>query len=151
VTDARLGGLGREALVADAGQLRVGGVVREALVAGTGLAAIIGADSAAASSASVLFGGVLLAAAIKAMVNGAARVTLRMSLAGQIGARSSAGVHFPIAVALTVRVTAQAQVQFARVAVVVMSARMTATSGSAVLAIVATVRADEGAVTVNTS
>lgn len=36
MTDVRIGGLGREALVSDVGQVRIGGVVREALISGVG-------------------------------------------------------------------------------------------------------------------
>jgi hypothetical protein len=47
MTDARLGGLRREALVADAGQVNLSGIVREALVAGIGLTTTIETQSAA--------------------------------------------------------------------------------------------------------
>jgi hypothetical protein len=152
MTDARLGGLGREALVDDAGQLRAAGLVREALVAGIGLGTIIGTRSAAACVATVLSSTFALAATIKTTnSSAAARVALHLNMGAQIDALSAARGHFPTSLVFAARITAQSEAQLARVAVVVMAVRITAISASRVLAIVASVRAREGAVTVNTS
>jgi hypothetical protein len=151
LTDARLGGLGREALVADAGQLRVGGLAREALVAGTGLSATIAARSLASTAAAVLFAGTLTASIKTTNSSAVGRIVFYINLRGQIAALSAARAHFPTSLVFAARITAQSQARLGRVAIVVMGVRITAISGSAVLAIVATVRAHEGAVTVNTS
>jgi hypothetical protein len=66
MTDILTGGIVREALVAEAGQLRVGGIVREVLTAGIGLSGSISAKSSGRASASVLATGVTLAGTIVA-------------------------------------------------------------------------------------
>lgn len=90
MTDARLGGLGREALVSDVGQVRLGGIAREALVSGIGVTARAGGKSGSRASLSVLFAGVILGGAAHARSHTRTSVSLSVSLAGHTSAGSSA-------------------------------------------------------------
>jgi hypothetical protein len=87
MTDARLGGIAREALVADSGLLRAGGIVREALVAGIGLSATVTGES---SVAAVVFAlQTNLSAQIGAASAGRPSFNVHINLGGQGRAESS--------------------------------------------------------------
>lgn len=130
MTDARLGGLGREALVSSTGQLRAGGVVREALVSGTGLAGRASGRSKARGVASVLFAGVTLSGSTKAQSSTrVARPSLSINVAGRIAARSKARVSMPVLPAvLAGRIAARSQARIipSNSAIAIMGGRITA-------------------------
>jgi hypothetical protein len=103
LTDARLGGLGRESLVSDAGEARLGGLAREALVSGTGLAGRAGGRSGSRATLSVLFAGVVLAASGHARSFTRAGVSLKVNLGAHAAAGSSAKGQRTTTVALAGR------------------------------------------------
>jgi hypothetical protein len=124
MTDARLGGLGREALVDDAGQLRAGSVVREALVAGIGLSVTVTAQSkiapastlhlnlaaqvgASSSSRPAFSVHINLGAAIRASSSGANALSRHFSLATQIAARSSSAAALSLHISLAAQAAAR--------------------------------------------
>lgn len=90
MTDARIGGLGREALVSDVATIRVGAVYREALVSGTGLAGRAGGRSGSRAQLSVVFAGVVLSASATARSYTRAAPALHIDLRGRAKAGSSA-------------------------------------------------------------
>jgi hypothetical protein len=129
MTDARLGGLGREALVAEAGDLRLGGVVREALVAGTGLRASAGGRSQGRVAASVLFSGIVLSASAKAQSRTRAAASISIGFAGRIGAQSKARSQMPQPVTnLAGRLGGRSQGRMIRYDATVVTGRAMATS-----------------------
>jgi hypothetical protein len=90
VTDARIGGLGREALVSDSGSIRLGGVYREALVSGTGLTGRAAGRSGSKALLSVVFAGVILSASAHARSYTRAAPRLQVALRARARATSSA-------------------------------------------------------------
>jgi hypothetical protein len=151
MTDARLGGLGREALVADSGQVRLGGLVREALVAGIGLSGTITSKAKGRSSATVVFAGVILSASAKAQSRSkAGPLSLHINIAGRIKARSSIRAGVQSTLVLNGRATTRSSARLLEVhaMLAVMSGRATATSGAGTFAIVASTRTRQYAVSI---
>src|SRR5262252_96028 len=110
MTDARLGGLGREALVSDTGQGRLVGLAREALVSGIGLAGTTGGRSGSRAALSVIFAGVVRSASAQARsYTKVARPTLLINLAGRSAAGSSVKVQRTTTVSLSGRVQARSR------------------------------------------
>jgi len=133
MTDARLGGLGREALVSSTGELRVGGVAREALVSGIGLAARAGARSNGRGTPSVLFSGITLRGSLKAQSSTRlARPTLRVDAAGRAVARAKLRLSLPAGpVVLAGKVTAKSSARIIAVRCAVWDAGATLWDGGA--------------------
>ena len=109
MTDARLGGLGREALVSDVGVARLGGLVREALVSGIGSTAKAGGRSGARGNLTVIFAGVILSASAHARSKTRVAVNLTVGLAGHIEAGSSARGQRTSMVSLAGRIGARSR------------------------------------------
>lgn len=109
MTDARLGGLGREALVSDTGQARLGGIAREALVSGTGLIVKSGSRSAARGTLSVVFAGVILAATATARSFTRTTGRLSINLGARITASSRVRAQLPSNLLLAGRATARSR------------------------------------------
>jgi hypothetical protein len=129
MTDILTGGIVREALVAEAGQLRVGGIVREVLTAGIGLSGSISAKSSGRASASVLATGVTLAGTIVAQSKARGATSLSIALAGRIQARASARVaQLPDFVPLAGRISAKSSAQLADLSKRVVQGRASAMS-----------------------
>jgi hypothetical protein len=151
MTDARLGGLGREALVADAGQVRLGGVVREALVAGIGLAATATARSNGRSNASVVFGGVILSASCKSQSRTrAGPLSLHINIAGRVKARSSIRASLPSTLLFAGRATSRSAAHLLEfgATIVVLGGKAKAQSGAGTFAIIASTRTRQYAVSI---
>lgn len=94
MTDARLGGLGREALVSSTGELRAGGLVREALVSGIALSGSITARAFGSAAATAAFTGLALGGA--GFARSGAQAVLTFTVTGTIRASSSAKAEFPV-------------------------------------------------------
>lgn len=106
MTDARIGGLGREALVSDTATIRVGAVYREALVSGTGLTGRVGGRSGSRANLSVVFAGVVLSASATTRSYTRAAPSLKIDLRGRAKATSSAKGQRSSTVALAGRARA---------------------------------------------
>jgi hypothetical protein len=150
MTDARLGGLAREALVADSGQVTLGGIVREALVAGVGLTATVAARSSGRSNASVLFAGVILHATGNARSHmRSAPMRFHIDVGGRVRSRSSIRAGWRTSVVLAGRVSAKSGGHLVRVGPVVLGGKAAAQSGGNASAITApTVRTRQYAVSI---
>jgi hypothetical protein len=154
MTDIRIGGVVREGLVADDGQIRVGGLAREALVAGVGLSGTVTARSAGRSNASVLFAGTILSGSIKsASQTRAARPSLSVSIGGRVKARSSIRASLPTMLQLRGRITTRSAAHLVGLDehIEVLAGRIGATSSGSTFAVVAAVRTQQYGVTINAS
>jgi hypothetical protein len=153
MTDARLGGLGREALIAEAGQLRAGGLVREALVAGVGLSATVTSHAAASGTPTALFAGVILSASIKTTNSSSAAgpFSLHIDIGGRVGATSSLRAGVSSTLVLGGRITAQSKAELVPLGLQGLQCMINATSDAEMFAIVATTRTRQNSVTINAS
>jgi hypothetical protein len=129
MTDARLGGLGREALVSNVGEARLGGLAREALISGTGLAGRSQARSAGRAAPTVLTSGIALSATAGARSSGRAFVLPIVTLGGRVSAGSQARLaQLPDYLPLAGRIGAQARGALTERGVRVLQARSFAAS-----------------------
>jgi hypothetical protein len=112
-TEGRLGGIRREALVADTGRANLAGIVREALIAGVGLAGRIRAQSSASGSVNTVFTGVTLAGTAAAKSAARAAGTFRTTLAGKITATSVGVAFIPIHITVAGRAATMARTRLA--------------------------------------
>jgi hypothetical protein len=112
-TEGRLGGIRREALVADTGVAKLAGIVREALIAGVGLAGRIRAQSSASGSVNTVFTGITLAGTATARSAARAVGTFRTALAGKITAASVGVMFIPQHITVGGRVATMARTRLA--------------------------------------
>lgn len=134
MTDARLGGLGREALVAESGELRSGGIVREALIAGIGLSGRVASRASGRAAATVVFAGVILHGTATARSRTRGAVSIRVNLAVRAKSISEARANLPSTILLAGRVGTRSRASLARVDARVITGRATARSlGAAAL------------------
>lgn len=129
MTDARLGGLGREALVSSVGEARLGGLAREALISGTGLVGRASARSSGQAAATVLSAGITLSGTAWARSTGRGFVLPIVTLGGRITAGSQAGVaQLPDFLPLAGRIGARSRGELTPRGVRVLQARSFAAS-----------------------
>jgi hypothetical protein len=125
MTDARLGGIAREALVTSTGQAKLAGIVREALLAGVGLAGRIGAQSSAQGSVTTTFTGVVFLGRITTTARAKVSASLTLNLAGRIKTTSTGQSFFLQGVTVAGRIKTMATARMLRVGQVAVAGKVT--------------------------
>jgi hypothetical protein len=128
MTDARLGVLGRESLVASTGQVKLAGLVREALIVGIGLAGQIQARTFAQGNLTTIFTGVVFAGRIAAQAKAKISGQFHLNVAGRITAKSSAASYFLTRITVAGQIKTMARASLLRVGQTAVAGHMTAQS-----------------------
>lgn len=130
MTDARLGGLGREALVSSVGEARLGGLAREALVNGVGLSGRLAARSYAQGASTVTYASTpVLRGTAGALSSTRGSLTLTVALAGRLNAQTRLGLlQLPTALDLGGRIDARSSAVLVERTTRVLQAKVSAAS-----------------------